>query len=232
MAADAELGVARGVPPAVGMHDGELARRHGYGDDEVAQVEAVDAFVLKRGDGVILAFGYVEVFLGVEGSLAFGHRTREPARRLGIVGGPLVAAEHFMEDRDLGLRVDVVLLEDLDNLVGGFLRERDVGAGGLEERAHHQADHQHRCGLGRGLVFVLHLGEHAVEVPAGLVGDGRMLGLDLVEDFVGHDVEVVGERLLEDRAQTLLEDVTVGEGRIGRQAIEDEAEFAALGRKM
>jgi hypothetical protein len=50
--------------------------------------------------------------------------------------------------------------------------------------------------------------------------------------FVGHDVEVVGERLLEDRAQTLLEDVTVGEGRIGRQAVEDEAEFAALGRKM
>ena len=95
--------MARGVPPAVGMHDGELARRHGYGDDEVAQVEAVDAFVLKRRRWVILAFWYVEVFLGVEGSLAFGHRTREPARRLGIVGGPLVAAEHFMEDRDLGL---------------------------------------------------------------------------------------------------------------------------------
>ena len=38
--------------------------------------------------------------------------------------------------------------------------------------------------------------------------------------------------MLEDRAQTLLEDVTVGEGRIGRQAVEDEAEFAALGRKM
>ena len=133
-----------------------------------------------------------------------------------------------MEDDDLGIGVEVVLLEKRGKLFRRFLGEDVRGRLRLEDRAQKEPHRHHGRRFGGGTDFVLHLGEHAVEDAAGIVDERRVGETEFVEDFLSHGVKLRRELTREKLLEAPFKNVAVRSRRVARQTVNDVGEFAAL----